>query len=222
MVPYDYPDLCPGDTRQHCSCFARPRRVSLNVGGSWRRPNEMGDGMKRSLTRRSISVLIVLSFVSLFVAACKGDDGSVGSVGPKGDTGPAGSSGASGGPGPQGPQGDTGSRGPEGASGAQGPQGDPAVATVASLTIGSSSVAVGEDFSLNGSGFTPGSAYTAMLLVSGQERSFIHVDSGPLVINNSGAFDSKWRYASTTPAGVYTLIVTDEQGGAATAPFVIS
>ena len=182
----------------------------------------MGDGMKRSLTRRSLSVLIVLSFVSLFVAGCKGDDGSIGSVGSKGDPGPAGPPGASGGPGPQGSQGDTGSRGPEGARGSQGSQGDPAVATVASLAIGSSSIAVGDDFSLNGSGFTPGSAYTAILLVGGQERSFIHVDSGPLVINNDGAFDSKWRYASATPAGVYTLIVTDEQGSAATAPFVIS
>ena len=182
----------------------------------------MGDGMKRSLTRRSLSILIVLSFVSLFVAACKGDDGSIGSVGSKGDTGPSGPPGASGDPGPQGPQGDTGSRGTRGTSGPQGPQGDAAVATVASLTVGSSSVVVGEDFSLSGSGFTPGSAYTVMLLVGGQERSPIHVDSGPVVINSSGAFDSKWRYASATPAGVYTLIVTDEQGDAATAPFVIS
>jgi len=182
----------------------------------------MGDGMKRSLTLRSLSILVVLSFVSLFVAACMGDDGSIGSVGSKGDTGPAGPAGGPGGPGPQGPQGDRGSRGSEGASGSQGSQGDAAVATVASLTVGSSSVAVGEDFSLNGSGFAPGGAYTVTLLVGGQERSFIHVDSGPLVVNNSGAFNSKWRYASATPAGVYTLIVTDEQGDVATAPFVIS
>ena len=182
----------------------------------------MGDGMKRSLTRRSLSILIVLSFVALFVAACKGDGGSIGPLGSKGDTGPAGPPGASGGPGPQGSQGDTGARGPGGASGPQGPQGDAAVATVASIAVGSSSVAVGEDFSLNGSGFAPGGAYTVMLLVGGQERSLIHVDSGPLVVNNNGAFSSKWRYASATSAGVYTLIVTDEQGNAATAPFVIS
>ena len=182
----------------------------------------MGDGMKRSLTRRSLSILIVLSFVSLFVAACQGDDGSIGSVGSKGDTGPAGAAGAVGGPGPQGSDGDAGARGSEGTSGPQGSQGDAAVTTVASLAVGSSSVAVGEDFSLNGSGFTPGSAYTVVLLVGGQERSLIHIDSGPVVINSSGAFSSKWRYASTTSAGVYTLIVTDEQGDAATAPFVIS
>ena len=182
----------------------------------------MGDGMKRLLTRRSLSVLVVSSFVSLFVAACAGGDGSIGSVGSKGNTGPAGPVGASGGPGPQGPQGTIGSRGLWGASGSQGSQGDAAVATVASLTVGSSSVAVGEDFSLNGSGFAPGGAYTVMLLVGGQERSLLHTDSDPVVVNNNGAFSSKWRYASATPAGIYTLIVTDEQGDVATAPFVIS
>ena len=38
MVPYDYPDLCPGDARQNCSSFARPRRAeyvgcSVALGG---------------------------------------------------------------------------------------------------------------------------------------------------------------------------------------------
>ena len=183
----------------------------------------MGDGMKRSLTRRSLSILLVLTFVSLLVAtACKGDDGSIGSVGSKGDAGPAGPAGASGGPGTQGTQGDVGPTGSSGSTGSQGAQGDPAAATIAALTIDPSAVAVGEDFTLSGSGFAPGSAYTVVLSAGGQELSFIHVDSGALVINDNGALNSKWRFATTRPAGVYTLIVTDEQGSKATVPFVIS
>jgi len=182
----------------------------------------MGDCMKRSLTRRSLSILLILSFASLFIAACAGADGSIGSVGSKGNTGPAGPAGASGGSGPQGPQGHAGQRGPEGANGPRGSQGDGAVATVATLTIDPKAVAAGEDFTLSGSGFAPGGAYTAVLSVGGQELSFIHVDAGSLSINDSGALNSKWRFASAKPAGVYTLIVTDEQGNKATVPFVIS
>jgi len=180
--------------------------------------------MKRSLTRRSLSILLILSFASLLIAtACQGGDGSIGPVGSKGDAGPAGPAGARGAPGPQGSQGGVGSYGPKGSTGSQGAQGDTAVATVATLTIDpTAAVAAGEDFTLSGSGFAPGSAYTAVLSVGGQELSFIHVDAGPLSINDSGALNSKWRFASATPAGVYTLIVNDEQGNKATVPFVIS
>ena len=158
----------------------------------------------------------------MVATACQGDDGSTGPIGSQGDAGPAGPAGASGGPGLQGPQGDVGPTGPSGTIGSQGVQGDPAVATIAALIIDPSAVAVGEDFTLSGSGFAPGSAYIVVLSVGGQEFSFIHVDSGALVTNDNGALNSKWRFATARPAGVYTLIVTDEQGSKATVPFVIS
>lgn len=183
----------------------------------------MGDGMKRALTRRSLYLLAVLSFVAVFAAACSpGEDGATGPAGSSGDRGPAGPPGAAGGPGPQGADGPDGSRGDAGPQGPQGPQGTSGVAAVASLSVSDAKAATGKTFWLDGSGFTPGSAYSVKLSVGGEDSLPVHVGSGVPVINSNGAFHSEWKYVTPASAGVYTLVATDATGILATIPFVIS
>jgi secreted PhoX family phosphatase len=86
--------------------------------------------MKRTLRRRTLSALVLVSVSAFSFSACSGDDGA---QGPKGADGADGIDGADGEPGPRGepgPQGEPGPRGEPGAAGPAGPtgpQGEPGV-----------------------------------------------------------------------------------------------
>ena len=183
--------------------------------------------------KRSVGVLLLISFVALFLAAaCQGSDGPSGSSGPKGDPGIPGLPGNAGLPGNPGDPGNPGSggiRGPQGATGPQGLPGDSAAAIAASIALEPNTIDASgsfggrrptESFEIIGSGFTPGGAYFVQLLAGGSLVTLQHDSDEPIEVNSNGAFSGRWQghraYSFQTP-GLYTITVTDANGISATA-----
>jgi len=202
--------------------------------------------MTRWLKRNSFGKLVILSLIFLLAAAaCQGSAGTGGTAGPKGDPGLPGNPGAPGLPGEPGNPGNSGPSGVQGPAGPSGPQGNPAVATVGSVVLNPGTVAleVGAtggwsgmsyfwetgEFSVLGSGFTPGEPYLLKLNIAGEEFGGLQKrDSSDLIVSENGTVSSTWRYrlpqsdATKLPAGIYTVIVLDGGGIKATAPLVVT
>lgn len=200
--------------------------------------------MTRWFKRRSFGKLVISSLILLLAAAaCEGSSGSGGPAGPKGDPGLPGNPGAAGLPGEPGNPGNPGPSGASGSAGPLGPKGDPAAATAASITLDPMTLAleVGSvpgfaglsyfwdtsDFSVYGSGFTPGGPYILKLIWAGNEFLLQQRDDSELTVTDNGAFSSKWRYhlplkdETKLAGGVYTILVQDGSGIKATAPLVV-
>jgi len=78
----------------------------------------------RWLSKRSFGTLLIVSILTLFLAAaCAGPEGDIGLQGPEGPQGPQGEPGDRGPEGPQGSQGSQGLQGPQGDIGPMGPPG---------------------------------------------------------------------------------------------------
>ena len=201
--------------------------------------------MTRWLKRNSLGKLVILSLIFLLAAAaCEGDIGSGGPLGAKGDPGLPGNPGAAGLPGDPGNPGNPGPSGAQGSAGPSGPNGDPAAATAGSISLDPGTIAleVGEEggfagisyfwetgeFSILGSGFSPGEPYLVKLNIAGNEFGGLQKrDSSDLAVSENGTVFSTWRYRlpqldeTKLPAGIYTIIVSDGKGVKATAPLVV-
>lgn len=177
----------------------------------------------RSTASAPMSIVALMSVTILILAACAtGDQGSQGAKGPQGDVGAAG---PQGGPGSQGPAGVSGSDGPNGKTGAKGPQGDSgdkATSSAPSVKLSPSPILVGGDFTLHGSGFTPGSSVTVTILENGKESTPPRISSPTsLAVNSSGTFTNVWSARSNSKPGYYTIFVSDASGNKASAPLGI-
>ena len=201
--------------------------------------------MTRWLRRRSLGQFLALCFIFLFAAtACEGDTGPPGSPGAKGNPGLPGNPGAAGLAGAPGNPGNPGPPGFQGLTGPIGPKGADAPSTFASITLEPGTIALGEgsvrgfagvsyfwetgEFSIYGSGFTPGEAYLVKVNKAGNEFTLQQRDDSELVVSNNGAFIGTWRYRlpqsdeTKLPAGIYTISVSDGSGIKATAPLVVT
>ena len=201
--------------------------------------------MTRWLKRNSLGRLVILSLIFLLAAAaCEGDIGSGGSLGAKGDPGLPGNPGAAGLPGDPGNPGNPGPSGAQGSAGPPGPKGDLAAATVGSISLNPGTIALGVgsvsgfaglsyfwetgEFSILGSGFTPGEAFLVKLNIAGNEFGGLQKrDSNDLSVSENGTLFSTWRYRlpqsdeTKLPAGIYTVIVSDGKGVKATTPLAV-
>lgn len=177
----------------------------------------------RSTVSAPIGIMALVSVTILILAACAaGDQGAQGAKGPQGEVGAAG---PQGGPGTQGPAGVSGSNGPNGKAGAKGPQGDPgskATSSAPSVRLSPSPILAGGDYTLHGSGFTPGSSLTVTILENGKESSPPRISSPTsLTVNSNGAFTNVWSANPSSKPGYYTIFVSDASGKKASAPLGI-
>ncbi len=187
------------------------------------------------LNKRAIATFVVLSIVTLFLAAAC--TGKVGETGPAGAQGPQGAAGAAGAQGPQGPKGDTGAKGAtgeKGAAGAVGPTlGLGLIAIPTGTDLGTAQPAViltGKQqpkVTIYGSGFPAGDLYTVELVIDDKTSYIMVLVSGSdPSIRKSGAFTGKFQAPANLPAdiaaGVYQLRVTAGPSGvSATVPVVM-
>ena len=185
---------------------------------------------------RSLKALLIVSILSLvFAAACSaGTQGPAGLPGPKGDPGLPGLAGSAGNPGEPGASGNSGPQGRQGPAGPAGPQGNPATATTAAVVVAPHAVVIeegsnaGEEFSVSGSGFAPGSVYLVQLNWGGNQYFLQQRDGSDLVVNDNGSFTSSWRWpkprraADQITPGVYSIVVKDSKGIMATSPLIIT
>jgi len=159
----------------------------------------------------------------LVLAACAtGSQGTQGAKGPQGDVGTAG---LQGGPGSQGPAGVSGSDGLTGKTGTTGPKGElgnKATLSAPSVKLSASPILVGGNFTLHGSGFTPGSSVSITILESGKESTPPRISSPPsLAVNSNGAFTNVWSAKPNSKPGYYTIFASDTSGKKASAPLGI-
>ena len=180
--------------------------------------------------KRSVRILLLLSLVTLFLAAaCQGSGGPSGAPGPKGDPGVPGlpgNAGAAGNPGEPGNPGSAGILGPQGATGSQGPAGDSAPAFAPSIVLDPVVIeATGDaEFEVRGSGFSSGEPYEVWVVVDG-EVFYPANRGGELEVNENGALSSSWRGSARRRSsglldspGLFTIVVRDANGLQASAP----
>ncbi len=196
------------------------------------------------LNRRPLFTVLVLSIITLFLAAA--------CTGPEGTTGSQGSSGAAGAAGPQGPAGPagavgaSGSRGGQGATGATGATGDtgPAGPTVpiSLVVVPTSATGVstgglpavvivendGPKFTIYATGFPAGDLVTVELSVDASTSYIMRrIASGSdYEVRGSGAYMAKFQgprqLTPNVPAGLYTVTATAGPSGvSATAPLLV-
>jgi len=131
--------------------------------------------MNRFFTTKRLALILTLTIMSLLVAACSGDDGTIGPAGPAGADGAAGPAGAAGPVGAAGARGSAGADGAVGADGAAGSRGSagPAGAfgadgesTTAGVTLSVNAVAQGTaaDVSVWLTGFNATESITVTLV----------------------------------------------------------
>ncbi|MDA1173666.1 MAG: hypothetical protein O2826_04005 [Chloroflexi bacterium] len=125
--------------------------------------------MNRFFTTKRLALILTLTIMSLLVAACSGDDGTIGpagadgAAGPAGAAGPVGAAGARGSAGADGAAGAAGSRGSAGPAGAFGADGE---STTAGVTLSVNAVAQGTaaDVSVWLTGFNATESITVTLV----------------------------------------------------------
>ncbi len=192
----------------------------------------MGAPKKRSFN--TLLMLLVFSVVTLFLAAaCQGTDGSQGPLGLKGNPGDPGLPGNPGVPGNAGDSGNPGQPGPQGPQGLQGPQGptgDTATLVAPRIILDPTAIAgTGQtEFTVTGSGFTPGEAYTVQVLWDG-EPFFPVLRDGDVAVSENGTLSSTWRGGGRSRSsdiliepGPYSIIVEDSSGVRASAPLRVT
>ena len=184
--------------------------------------------------KRSVRILLLLSLVTLFLAAaCQGSDGPGGPPGPKGDPGAAGlpgNPGAAGNPGDPGNPGSAGILGPQGATGPEGPAGDPVPASAPGIVLipGVIEATGSADFEVRGSGFTPGEPYEVWVVVDGEVFYPANRGGGELEVNENGALSSSWRGSTRRrrsglldSPGLFSIVARDAAGLQAAAPLTV-
>ena len=174
----------------------------------------------KSTVSAPISVVALVSVTILILAACaSGNQGAQGAKGPHGD---AGAAGPQGGPGAQGVAGVAGDTGLDGRAGPKGPKGDSGskeTSSAPSVKLSPSPILVGGNFTLHGSGFTPGSSLTVTIVEGGKESTPPRISSPKsLTVNSSGAFTNVWSANPSSKPGYYTIFVSDASGKKASAP----
>ena len=195
----------------------------------------------RWLNKRSFGTLLVLSVLTLFLAAaCTGSEGDRGSEGPagsKGDTGAQGAKGDKGDKGDNGARGDTGAKGDTGATGATGdtgPAGPTIPTSIVVVPVGTVTTAQpamvlgGADNEVKivvyGSGFPAGEFVSVALIGADGEETVLTRSSGDSAVNASGAFTGQFSAPATkvVDPGVYTVnVATGPSGIQASAPLVV-
>ena len=183
--------------------------------------------MKSRFPIRVLITTLLSSILVFALIACQGPPGEPGLPGLPGNPGNPGA------PGPQGPPGEPGlpglpgnpgnpgAPGPAGAPGAQGPAGIDGVSPQASISVSKTSIAaVGDSFSVVGSGFIPGEPVELALDISPDHH--VHLEGGEVQANASGAFSvSIAEIGETDAAGYLTLLAEGEDGSLASTPIRI-
>ena len=184
--------------------------------------------------KRSVGILLLLSLVTLFLAAaCQGSDGPSGPPGPKGDPGAPGlpgNAGLPGNPGDPGNPGSVGIPGPQGVTGSEGPAGGLAPASAPSIVLIPVVIeGTGDaEFEVRGSGFTPGEPYEVWVVQDGEIFVPANRGGGELEVNENGAFSSTWRGSTRRRGsglldspGLVSIVARDINGLQAAAPLSV-
>ena len=191
----------------------------------------------RLLNRRPLVTVLVLSIVTLFLAAaCAGPEGTTGPQGATGATGAAGPAGAAGATGSAGAKGDKGAQGDKGAKGDTGPAGPTMPVSLAVVPTGESSgsqpavivVGAGEPkITVYASGLPAGDLITVELVVD-DTLSYLmsRISSGSdSAVRASGAYMAKFqaptKLTPNVPAGLYTIRLTAGPSGIAVSAAVL-
>ena len=177
------------------------------------------------LTKRHLGILLLISLITLFVAAgcASGDQGTQGAKGSQGNAGSAGASGDTGPQGVAGPPGPAGSAGPTGSQGATGSSGDPSTSAAPSLILLPSAIETGGGrFTLRGAGFTPGETITVEIMEGGTAFTPPRISAGASqTVNANGAFENEWSSTSSSTPGFYTVFAMEGTGLRASATLTI-
>ena len=153
--------------------------------------------MNRFLRAKPIALVLLLTIVSMLLAACSGSDG------PAGATGASGAAGAAGEAGPQGAAGSagsTGAAGSAGASGAPGPPGPAGSGSTAGITVVGSTV--------HGTGWEAGESVDVDAVSDDGSSTSL----GSATANAGGAFNMD---ASALSSGGYSIVAVGNRGGQA-------
>ncbi len=192
----------------------------------------------RLAKKSTFLTLLVVSVLTLFVAAACGSEGARGSQGPQGaqggqgSQGPQGAQGPQGDQGPQGPQGAQGPQGDQGPQGSQGYQGETLPLNIILAAPGDNTsdqpLVVSPDNPVHvvvyGSGFNEGEELRVELVASNGLviANFSRVE-GSNFVGLAGAFESEWATASPLAEGLYSIEVTAMPSNTkASAPLIVA
>ena len=165
--------------------------------------------MKRFLSVRTMTLVLVLALVALFAAACTGDDGAQGS------TGPQGSQGAQGIAGPPGVPGAPGEAGADGAAGSAGPSLNASLA-VEPTTIGPGASSV----ALYGAGFKSGETISLQIIFP--DSSLLVVDDASASLTGVVNHTIDGLSGDLDALGVYAIVATGSLNSRASAIMVVA
>lgn len=185
------------------------------------------------LPLRRMVILSLALAVLLAVAACAGAAGPAGAPGAPGLPGEPGLAGNPGLPGKPGAPGNPGLPGEPGSPGLPGPQGlagpagkDAPGLPGASVVVSPTTVTRGENVTVTGAGFTPGSI--VLVEVDGLRGpaaiALVSADLSPeeMVVNGDGAFQFELPTPSNSADGLKTLRAVDAEGTVATTPLTVT